>query len=70
MSDETIHLTDWARQQRDGALRQLQLFGAEGVKAQLVMPDGSTQDITAGVVEHQTQNVANFERLIVALESL
>jgi hypothetical protein len=48
-------------------LRQLSLFGAAGIKALLQMPDGTTQEITAGVVEHQTRNAAAFEHLIAAL---
>jgi hypothetical protein len=31
------------------------------------MPDGSTQDITSGVIRHQTENVAVFERIALAL---
>ena len=64
---ENIDLADWAARQRDDALRQIELFGPGGVKALLVMPDGTTQDITAGVITHQTENVAAFERLISAL---
>ena len=57
----------WASQERAEALRQLNLFGAAGIKALLQMPDGTTQEITAGVVEHQTRNAAAFEHLIAAL---
>jgi hypothetical protein len=57
----------WASQERAEALRQLKLFGAVGVKALLQLPDGTTQEITAGVVEHQTRNAAAFEHLIAVL---
>lgn len=60
-------LLAWAIQERSEALRQLSLFGATGIKALLQMPDGTTQDITAGVVEHQTKNAAAFEQLIAML---
>jgi hypothetical protein len=39
------------------------------VKAFLRMPDGSTMDITSGVLTHQTENVAMFERIASALEA-
>jgi len=61
-------LLTWAMQQRVDALRQIELFGRGGVKAQLLMPDGSAQDITAGVLSHQTANAEAFERLIAALK--
>jgi hypothetical protein len=64
---EDIDLLDWALRERDSALRQIELFGSNGVKAMLSMPDGSTQDITAAVLAHQSGNVAVFERLIEAL---
>lgn len=67
MSLEADDLAQWRRNQRAEALRQIDLFGAGGVKALLQMPDGSTQDITSGVVEHQTENVAVFERIALAL---
>ena len=41
-------LIEWANEQREEALRQVDLFSTGGVKAQLVMPDGTTHDITAG----------------------
>lgn len=62
-------LIDWAIKQRDDALRQIDLFDRGGVKAQLLMPDGTTQDITSGVLSHQKANVAAFERLISRLKS-
>jgi hypothetical protein len=31
------------------------------IEALLQMPDGATQEISAGVVEHQTKNAAAFE---------
>jgi len=65
----TEDLIEWAIKQRDDALRQIELFDREGVKAQLVMPDGTIQDITAGVLSHQTANADAFERLISALKS-
>jgi hypothetical protein len=37
------------------------------VKALLEMPDGTIQDITSGVLTHQTQNAVVFERLVSAL---
>jgi hypothetical protein len=57
----------WCHRQHDEALRQIELFEARGAKAVLQMPDGTTHDITAGVVKHQTENTAIFERLISAL---
>ena len=60
-------LLAWAAQERAEALRQLNLFGAAGIKALIQMPDGTTQEITAGVVEHQTKNVSAFDHLIAAL---
>lgn len=67
MSSEAHDLADWCRNQRAEALRQIELFEAGGVKAMLQMPDGSTQEITSGVLEHQNKNVAMFERLVSAL---
>lgn len=67
MSLEADDLAQWCRNQRAEALRQIDLFGAGGVKALLQMPDGSTQDITSGVIRHQTENVAVFERIALAL---
>jgi hypothetical protein len=57
----------WASQERAEALRQLDLFGTVGIKALLQMSDGTTQEITAGVVEHQAKNAAAFEHLIAVL---
>lgn len=66
--DATIEdLLAWAKGERESALGQIELFGPGGVKAQLVMPDGSTQDITAGVITHQERNIPMFERLIATL---
>lgn len=67
MSAEDSDLVEWFRKQGDEARRQIELFGS-GVKALLQTPDGSTQDITIGVVAHQTENMAVFERLIAALK--
>jgi hypothetical protein len=64
---ENIDLVDWCRRGQVEALRQTELFGAGGVKALLQMPDGTTQDITAGVIQHQIENVAVLGRLISAL---
>jgi hypothetical protein len=61
-------LLKWAMQQRSDALQQIELFGSGGVRAQLLMPDGTTQDITARVLSHQTSNAEAFERLIKALK--
>jgi hypothetical protein len=61
-------LIEWANEQREEALRQVDLFSNGGVKAQLVMPDGTTQDITAGVLSHQKANVDAFTSLVSALE--
>ena len=61
-------LIKWANDQREEALRQLDLFSNGGVKAQLVMPDGNTEDITAGVLSHQRANVEAFTDLVSALE--
>lgn len=65
----TDDLVKWAIKQRDDALRQIELFGQNGVKAQLVMPDGNIQDITAAVLAHQTANADAFERLLSALKN-
>jgi hypothetical protein len=62
-------LIEWANEQREDALRQVGLFSSGGVKAQLVMPDGTTQDITAGVLSHQKANIDAFTRLVSALKS-
>lgn len=67
MGSEAHDLAEWCRNQRAEALRQIDLFGAGGVKALLQMPDGSTQEITSGVVEHQRTNLAMFERIAAAL---
>lgn len=67
MGSQADELAGWCRDQRAEALRQMDLFGAGGVKALLQMPDGSTQDITSGVVEHQKKSVAMFERIASAL---
>jgi hypothetical protein len=61
-------LIKWANEQREEALRQVDLFSNGGVKAQLVMPDGNTEDITAGVLSHQRANVEAFTDLVSALE--
>ncbi len=68
MASEAQDLIAWCEGQRAEALRQIELFGAGGVKALLQMPDGSTMDITSGVASHQTQNVAMFARLSAALK--
>ena len=62
-------LIEWANEQREEALRQVDLFSTGGVKAQLVMPDGTTQDITAGVLSHQKANVDAFRDLVSVLKS-
>ena len=62
-------LIEWANEQREDALRQVDLFSTGGVKAQLVMPDGTTQDITAGVLSHQKANVDAFRDLVSVLKS-
>jgi hypothetical protein len=69
MSSQARDLVEWCRNQRAEALRQMEMFGAGGVKAFLRMPDGSTMDITSGVLTHQTENVAMFERIASALEA-
>ena len=61
-------LIKWANEQRNEALRQVDLFSNRGVKAQLVMPDESTEDITAGVLSHQRANVEALTDLVSALE--
>ena len=61
-------LIKWTNDQREEALRQVDLFGNGGVKAQLVMADGRTEDITAGVLSHQIANVEAFTVLVSALE--
>ena len=62
-------LIEWANGQREDALRQVDLFSTGGVRAQLVMPDGTTQDITAGVLSHQKANIDAFTDLLTALKS-
>jgi len=62
-------LIAWANEQHEEALRQVDLFSTGGVKAQLVMPDGTTQDITAGVLSHQNANVDAFTLLMSVLKS-
>uniref|UniRef100_B0T8V8 Uncharacterized protein n=1 Tax=Caulobacter sp. (strain K31) TaxID=366602 RepID=B0T8V8_CAUSK len=69
MGSENSDLIAWCQRQRDEALRQMELFGPGGVKAILQMPDGTTQDITAGVLTHQTENAAVFQRLASALKA-
>ena len=61
-------LIEWAIKQRDDALRQIEMFGRDGVKAQLLMPDGTSQEITAGVLSHQKANAETLERLISVLK--
>jgi hypothetical protein len=61
-------LIEWANEQREESLRQVDLFSNGGVKAQLVMPDGTTEDITAGVLSHQKANVDALTSLVSALE--
>ena len=62
-------LIEWANEQREEALRQADLISNGGVKAQLVVPDGTTQDIIGGVLSHQKANVDAFTRLVSTLES-
>lgn len=69
MSAQREELIDWCRREREEALRQLELFGDKGIKALLQMPDGSTQEITSGVIKHQSDNLPFFERLISSLSS-
>jgi hypothetical protein len=69
MADQVAELIEWANGEREEALRQIDLFSHGGVKAQLVMQDGTTQDITAGVLSHQKANVDAFTRLVSALKS-
>lgn len=70
MSSETQDLIAWCEAQHAEALRQIELFGAGGVKALLQMPDGSTMDITSGVASHQTENVAMYARIGAALKGV
>lgn len=67
MASETDELIEWLRSEQEEARRQLTLFGTGGVRAILQMPDGATQDITEGVIRHQTGNIAAFDRLVAAL---
>jgi triosephosphate isomerase len=69
MAEQVGDLIEWAKEQRKEALRQIDLFSGGGVKAQLVMQDGTTQDITAAVLSHQKANVDAFTRLVSALKS-
>ena len=67
MDTERDELIVWASNQRREALRQVDLFSTERVRAQLVMPDGTIQDITAAVLSRQKENVVAFGRLVSAL---
>ncbi|MDR3509559.1 MAG: hypothetical protein P4L64_16845 [Caulobacteraceae bacterium] len=67
MGSDADDLIAWLHGQWADALRQIELFEAGGVRAILQMPDGSTQEITSGVLAHQAENVAMFERIIHAL---
>jgi len=67
MGSERAELIAWCRGEQQDARRQLELFGSRGVKAVLQMPDGTTQDITDGVIKHQTKNVEVFARLLTVL---
>ena len=69
MRTERDDLIAWCQQEQQGARRQLDLFAPDGIRALLQMPDGSTQDITEGVVRHQTEIIAAFDRLILVLSS-
>ncbi len=69
MTPANAELIDWCQRQREDAARQIELFGTGGVKALLLMADGTTQDITAGVVDHQTDNIAAYQRIIAALRA-
>ncbi len=61
-------LIKWMNEQREEALRQVDLFSNGGVKPQLVMPDGIAEGITAEVLSHQIANVEAFADLVSALE--
>jgi hypothetical protein len=69
MDSERDDLIAWCRQEQKEARRQLELFGSGGVKALLQMPDGTTMEITDGLIKHQTDNIAAFERLLSVLSS-
>jgi len=60
-------LVKWCREEREEALRQIELFGTGGVKAKLEMPDGSVEEITESVVRHQREVVGKYEKLIAVL---
>ena len=67
MDSEIDDLIAWCHQQREDAVRQIDLFTAQGVKAILHMPDATTLDITGAVLDHQIENITAFERLERAL---
>ncbi len=69
MADYIETLIDWCRKELDAAEQQVELFGAKGAKAMLALADGTRQDITARVLEHQMDAVARLPVLIGALES-
>ena len=60
-------LSDWLQAKGADAQSQIELFTSGGVKAILQMPDGTTQEITAGVISHQRENLLMFERIVEAL---
>jgi hypothetical protein len=63
----TQELADWCRRERDAALRQIDFFTAQGVRALLQPPDGAPQDITDRVLAHQEEVAAMMERIAAAL---
>ena len=69
MGSDQADLIEWCLGEQKDARRQLELFGSGGVRAVLQMPDGTTQDITDGVVRHQTKNLTLFDQLVTVLRS-
>jgi hypothetical protein len=68
MTDSTDALIAWRRKELDASEQQIELFGAKGVKAVLVLPDGVQQDITDRVLKHQREYALRLLELIVALD--
>ncbi|GGC99593.1 hypothetical protein [Aquisalinus flavus] len=60
-------LVNWCREEREDALRQIELFAKGGVKAKLELPDGSEEEITETLVRHQKEFATKYERLIAVL---
>ena len=62
-------LVDWCSKEMSAADQQMELFGPKGVRAVLIMPDGSQQDITPNVLAHQAENKEMLAAISVFLKS-